>query len=293
MHPDAVGFFEREWLVNAILWGNYSRLRDAALAELAAPPPLATPAPASAGAGASSGGGGGGVAGRLLQIACVYGDLTPRLVRRMDASARLDVVDVVPVQLANLAKKLPAGEVGRRVSLVQSDSSSLPTGDGVYDQVLLFFLLHEQPEAVRRGTLAEALRVLKPGGRVVIVEYHEPEAWHPLRPLMKQVFKRLEPYALDFWRDDVTTFLPDGYVVPPAIARNGTGGVTVRLDGSSGGGTGGVPPTEATAAAAAVGGSGTGNKLYSVSKETYFGGLYQKVVLTKAPVAAPAPAAAL
>ena len=31
VHPNAVRVFERQWLVNAILWGNYARLRDAAL----------------------------------------------------------------------------------------------------------------------------------------------------------------------------------------------------------------------------------------------------------------------
>src|SRR3974390_199875 len=34
IHPKAVKVFERQWLVNFILWGNYARLRDAALAEL-------------------------------------------------------------------------------------------------------------------------------------------------------------------------------------------------------------------------------------------------------------------
>ena len=34
VHPRAVWFFERQWLVNLILWGNYIQLRDAALAEL-------------------------------------------------------------------------------------------------------------------------------------------------------------------------------------------------------------------------------------------------------------------
>ena len=34
VHPNAVQVFERQWLVNLILWGNFARLRDAALNEL-------------------------------------------------------------------------------------------------------------------------------------------------------------------------------------------------------------------------------------------------------------------
>ena len=31
VHPNAIRVFERQWLVNAILWGNFSKLRDAAI----------------------------------------------------------------------------------------------------------------------------------------------------------------------------------------------------------------------------------------------------------------------
>ena len=207
VHPNAVQLFEREWLVNLILFGHYGRLRDAALAEL-----------------------GGTITGHTLQVACVYGNLTPRLRQRLAGDAKLDVLDVLPIQLANLAAKMPAD---RRVALLHGDSSALPCPDGSYDQVLLFFLLHEQPEAVRRATLAEALRVTRPGGKIVIVDYHRPVPHHPLRPLMRGVFRKLEPYAIDLWANDIEHFLPAD--AQPA----------------------------------------------SMTRQTWFGGLYQKLVLTR------------
>jgi ubiquinone/menaquinone biosynthesis C-methylase UbiE len=184
VHPNAVRLFERQWLVNLILWGNFARLRDAALAEL-----------------------GDELPGRTLQVACVYGDFTPRLAARVAPGGSLDVVDVLPIQLANLRRKLPAGAP---VALLQRDAADLGLADASYDRVVLFFLLHEMPEDVRRRTLAEALRVVKPGGDVLIVDYHRPASWHPLRPVMQLVLRWFEPFAMDLWHRDVACWLPEG-----------------------------------------------------------------------------------
>jgi len=212
VHPWAVRVFEREWLVNLILLGNYARLRDAALAEIGCE------------AGSST-----------LQVACVYGDLTVRLHKQLAATeATLDVVDVMPIQLRNLQGKLPRGANAR---LLHRDSTALGVADETYDRVLVFFLLHEQPLAVRRRTVAEAVRVAKPGGKIVLVDYHRPHRWHPLRPAMRAMLRRLEPFALDLWATELADYVP----------------------------------AEVT--------------LASTSKKTYFGGLYQKVVLTRQGVA--------
>jgi ubiquinone/menaquinone biosynthesis C-methylase UbiE len=184
VHPNAVRLFERQWLVNLILWGNFARLRDLALEAL-----------------------GPRLDGRTLQIACVYGDLTERLGARLAPGGSLDVVDVLRVQLDNLAHKLSGDP---RVGLLHADSAALDLPDASYDRALLFFLLHEQPAAVRRRTLAEALRVVKPGGRVVIVDYHRPHRLNPLYGPMALVLGLLEPYALDLWRRELGAWLPQG-----------------------------------------------------------------------------------
>jgi ubiquinone/menaquinone biosynthesis C-methylase UbiE len=197
--PRAVHTFERQWLVNAILWGNYRRLRDAALNAF-----------------------GTDLEGHSLQVACVYGDLTPRWLARHGAGGRLDVVDVLPVQLDNLARKLGAEP---RASLYLGDSRALGGEAGRYDRALVFFLLHEQPAAVRRATVAEVLRVVKPGGTVVFVDYHRPASWHPLYWPLRAVLARLEPYALDLWQGELTDWLPPDFVPRAQEKRTFFGGL--------------------------------------------------------------------
>lgn len=202
VHPNAVKLFERQWLVNLILWGNFARLRDAALDSLGEKPE-----------------------GRTLQVACVYGDFTTQLSRRIAAAkGRLDVVDVLPIQLQNLSRKLGPDAP---VSLIQRDAAQLGFADGTYDRVVLFFLLHEMPEDVRRRTLAEAMRVVKPGGEVVIVDYHKPARRHALRGVMKWILRNFEPFAMDLWAHEVQQWLPEG--VKPATKETYFGGLYQRL----------------------------------------------------------------
>jgi ubiquinone/menaquinone biosynthesis C-methylase UbiE len=193
IHPYAVDVFERQWLVNLILWGNYARLRDAALDEL-----------------------GGGLPGTTLQVACAYGDLSVDAAERAAAEGgRLDIVDVLPIQLQNLRRKLPAKSP---VRLLRMDSARLRLPDASYDQALLFFLLHEQPPHVRMQTLREVFRVVKPAGKIVIVDYARPRWWHPLRYLWRPLLAILEPFALDLWRKDISDW----------VAKSGAGRASWR-----------------------------------------------------------------
>ena len=90
------------------------------------------------------------------------------------------------------------------------DAARMEFPDGRFDRSVLFFLLHEQPEDVRRRTLAETLRVTKPGGKVVVMEYAKPRWWSPWRLLMLPVLTWLEPFALHMWRRPVVDYAPPG-----------------------------------------------------------------------------------
>lgn len=174
VRPWAVRFFEREWLVNLILWGNYEPLMQAALRALE-----------------------GRLSGKTLQISCAYGNLSPRIMERAEkAGGQFEVLDVLAVQLDNLRRKIGTGKMPR---MMQMDSTHLYLPDAHYDQTLLFFLMHEQPRDVREKSLAEAWRVLKPGGRLVIVDFARPKWWHPVRYLWLPILGILEPFAPDLW----------------------------------------------------------------------------------------------
>src|SRR5262252_6715513 len=211
VHPRAVKLFERQWLINLILWGNYARLRDAALGEL-----------------------GESLPGRTLQVACVYGDLTCRLSERAAAGhGTVDVIDVLPIQLDNLRRKLPADAPVRTLRM---DSTHLAAPDGRYDRALVFFLLHEQPSHDRERTLDEVMRVVRPGGTIVIVDYSRPRWWHPLRYLWRPLLAALEPFALDLWRREVADLLGGAQTIRHLRKKSFFGGLYRKVVATRAGG---------------------------------------------------------
>ena len=204
LHPRSIWLFEREWVVNLILWGNMRRLTDAVLEEL----DTAVPGP-------------------TLQVACVYGAFSQRLAsHQVVRDAGLDIVDVAPIQIRNARQKL-AFESNVRFHV--QDSSALTFRDASFGRTVVFFLLHEQPADVRRRTISEAIRVTRPGGKVIIVDYHAPLRGNPLRYLMRPVLRTLEPFALDLWRKPLVDMLPAQTRVGRMDHRLYGGGLYQRL----------------------------------------------------------------
>jgi len=183
LHPKSFWFFEREWVVNLILWGNMKKLTNAVLDEMQLQPHSS-----------------------VLQVACVYGDFSNRLASHLSRTkSRLSVVDVAPIQLRNVEKKLDGQD---NVSVHHQDSTCMSFPDDSFEETVVFFLLHEQPEHARRKTVAEAIRVTRPGGRVIFVDYHGPKSSNPMRFVMKPILTMLEPYAMDLWHDELPAFMP-------------------------------------------------------------------------------------
>lgn len=184
VHPLAVRGWDHGPVVNTILYGHYGRLRDDALDAL-----------------------GPHLCGRTLQVTCCYGDFTPRLADRVArAGGSLDVIDVLPVQLSALKRKLSPGAPVRTALM---DATDLRVPDATYDRTVVFFLLHELPREQRKAAFREVLRVTKPGSEILIVDFGKPARWHPFRYLWLPFLGLLEPFARDLWNHELEELMPE------------------------------------------------------------------------------------
>ncbi len=192
----AIRFFDHQPVINAILFGQYQRLLDQTLACIKRCP-----------------------GGRFLQLTCVYGKLTPELMRSLDGEP-LYIIDVAPQQLRHSRAKLD-GQSRRRLLPARMNAECLALAEHSFATVLVFFLFHEMPPEARQRTYREMLRITHPGGRLVITEYGPlPRAhWLYRFPLSRWLITRLEPFLDGFWREDLEAVLQAHAVAQGRMVR--------------------------------------------------------------------------
>jgi ubiquinone/menaquinone biosynthesis C-methylase UbiE len=133
---------------------------------------------------------------RILEIGAGTGRTT-RFVQLAFPQARLVATDLSQAYLKQARKKLVDTE---RVDFLQADGAHLPFSDGQFDAVYSVFLFHELPMAARRAILAEAKRVLKPGGFfgfVDSIQKGEKTEFDPLLELFPVQYH--EPFYRDYY----------------------------------------------------------------------------------------------
>jgi demethylmenaquinone methyltransferase/2-methoxy-6-polyprenyl-1,4-benzoquinol methylase len=114
---------------------------------------------------------------RVLDVAGGTGDLTALLAARVGARGQVWLTDVNAEMLALGRDRLL--DSGRVVPAARCNAERLPFVTDCFDCVVVGFGLRNMTH--KEQALAEMLRVLRPGGRLVVLEFSH--VWKPLAPL--------------------------------------------------------------------------------------------------------------
>lgn len=150
----------------------------------------------------------------ILDLAAGTGDLT--LALSMAASdARVTGADLSEGMLQIARGKMERNGVASKVTMCRADILDLPFASKSFDAVTIAFGVRNLQD-IEKG-FREMLRVLRPGGRLVVLELAEPES-PMLRPLYKLYTRRLIPLAGKMMSHDdrAYSYLPESIAAVPA-----------------------------------------------------------------------------
>ena len=105
----------------------------------------------------------------VLDIGCGTGSLAIAAKRRVGPLGRVHGIDASTGMIARARKK--ARKAGVDVTFTNGIVERLPLPDERFDAVLSTLMLHHLPRAAREQCAGEIRRVLKPGGRVLAVDF--------------------------------------------------------------------------------------------------------------------------
>lgn len=116
----------------------------------------------------------------VLDLAGGTGDIAILLARKVGPTGRVVLADINTAMLAEAKTRIAHQTVASRISFREADAEALPFDDDSFDVVTIGFGLRNVTHQDR--ALREILRVLKPGGRLVVLEFSRPVHWL-VRPL--------------------------------------------------------------------------------------------------------------
>jgi ubiquinone/menaquinone biosynthesis C-methylase UbiE len=109
----------------------------------------------------------------VLDIGCGTGTLAIVAKRQVGARGRVLGIDASPAMIARATSK--AVKAGTDVSFKIAVVEALPFPDGQFDVVLSTLMLHHLPRKLRQQCVREIRRVLKPQGRLLVVDFGQPQ----------------------------------------------------------------------------------------------------------------------
>ena len=146
----------------------------------------------------------------VVDVACGTGDLSLAFLDApLDLTQTVIGIDFTHQMLKEARRKAEAATVGDHLDLIQGDAQSLPLPDGCCDVVSIAFGIRnvqDPAEAIR-----EFHRVLRPGGRVIILEFSLPSN-SILRGLYNFYFRKVLPRTATLISRDKTgayKYLPE------------------------------------------------------------------------------------
>lgn len=151
---------------------------------------------------------------RILDVATGTGDVALEIALRTPATVRVTGADFCKEMVDLGVLKVAASPYADRIDLIVAPCEDLPFANDTFDSITIAFGIRNVVD--RKLGLAEMWRVLRPGGRMVILEFSTPRS-QLFRQLYYFYFHRLLPVVGGlFSRYNAYKYLPDSVLEFPS-----------------------------------------------------------------------------
>ncbi len=128
---------------------------------------------------------------RVLDLATGSGDVAFALADGLPKSFAIIGMDFCQPMLDEAVRKRPADPRWAKVEFLPGDGLALPQPDRAFDVITISFGLRNMAD--RHRALQEMHRVLRPGGRLFVLEFSQPYPW--FRPVYFAYLKLVLPWV--------------------------------------------------------------------------------------------------
>lgn len=139
----------------------------------------------------------------VLQLGVVFGSQIDETAMAVGAYGQYDVVDINQYQVSRINEKY--WKVYQGLKVFKQDAANLKLSNN-YDAVVCFMLLSEVPSLTKRKIVNNALKMVKPGGKVIFADWHNPLKYHPLRYIVRMYNRLYHPFVERLWDRDIDTY---------------------------------------------------------------------------------------
>ena len=170
--------------------------------------------------------------GPILDVCTGTGDLALEYDRACKGRVPIVASDFCAPMLERAVHKAVPRNADGRMTFVEADAQYLPFASNTFEVVTVAFGLRNVTDTDKG--LAEMSRVLKPGGRLAVLEFSKPRHWffgrmyrvyfRYLLPLVGQILSRNRQSAYKYLPDSVNEF-PDGEALAQRMRGHGLGDV--------------------------------------------------------------------
>lgn len=151
---------------------------------------------------------------RILDVATGTGDVALEIARSTPASVKITGADFCREMVDLGREKVAASPYAGRIDFQVAPCEDLPFADNTFDSITIAFGIRNVVD--RRLGLAEMWRVLRPGGRMIVLEFSTPRS-HLFRQIYYFYFRRLLPMIGGlFSRYNAYQYLPDSVLEFPS-----------------------------------------------------------------------------